>query len=256
MKSKSFSPFGEKHSRLIEKKDVSLYDYTYVRLDHFEQFKKFASYFVGYLKLWEPIDNLKVRMQIKWVIFISEILKKYNHPHAGTGYIHKSLDSLKSFRESNPGTIATLIKKFRGFPAESLIEDILGLKYINLTDTMNHYKNVWGSRYWTFLHHTSFCINGYGKDLINSMADLMLNLHMVIVCPVCYENLLKHDMLDNVTIVMRKTQDPITIIYNFHNIVNNSINDKYNFSQNEFCNKYECKMKLREKIDYIQWIYC
>ena len=217
------------------------------------EFKHYAAYFVGYFKLWEPIDNLKIRIQMKWVIFISEILKKYNHPHAGTGVIHNSLGSLKSFRESKVGTIPMLVKRFRELPTKILMEDILGLKYINLEHIRNHYKNVWGSRYWLFLHYTSFSINECGKDLIDSMADLMLNLHMVIVCPECYENLLKHNLFENVTMLMRKTHDPITVIYNFHNIVNTSTSQKY-FSQNDFAIKYNCKMKFSKKIDYIHWI--
>ena len=252
--SSSFSPFGKLLPRLIEKKNVEIYHYTYNRQTHFEQFKFYATCFVGYFKLWEPIDNLKIRVQLQWVIFISEILKKYNHPHEGTASIDNSLSSLKSFRECKLETIPTVIEKFRQLTPRRLMENILGLKYIDLEPIRNHYKNVWGPRYWLFLHYTSFCINQYGKELINSMADLMLNLHMVIVCPECYENIFEHDIVDKVTMSMRETQDPITVIYNFHNVVNASIGNKH-FSQNSFYTKYECEMKLNNKIDYSRIIY-
>ena len=248
----SFTPFPQINSRLIEKQNLDIYHYTYDRQDHYEQFMLYSAYFVGYLKLWEPIEELGIRIRLKWIIFISEILKKYNHPHEGTETIYSSLGSLESFRNISPGTIPMVHKKFRELSAEKIVKDILGLKYIELEED-DIPLNVWGSRYWLFFHYTTFCINGYGKDLINSMADLMLNLHLIIVCPDCYVNLFKHNILDNVTVPMRKTQDPISIIYNFHNVVNASLYSS-SFSQNDFCQKYKCEMKFSRKINYIHLI--
>ena len=54
----SFSlPFRQISSKLIENKNLEVFLYTYDKQYHFEKFKFYSAYFVGYLKLWEPIDN-------------------------------------------------------------------------------------------------------------------------------------------------------------------------------------------------------
>lgn len=246
----SFSvPFRQISSRLIEQKNVDIFLYTYEEQYHFEKFKVYSAYFVGYLKLWEPIDDLKMQMRLMWVIFISEILKEYKHFHKGTETIHSALGSLKSFRKLTPGTISKVIKRFRELSTKNIVEDILGLDYIILTES-DTYKNIWGSRYWLFFHHTSFCVNHYGQDLICSMADLMLNIKMIIVCPICYHHLSQHNLLEEVTVRMRETLDPITVMYNFHNKVNASAYS-HEFSHKNFCEMYQCKIKGSKKMNYI-----
>ena len=249
----SFSlPFRQISSKLIENKNLEVFLYTYDKQYHFEKFKFYSAYFVGYLKLWEPIDNLKMQIRLMWVIFISEILKKNNHFHKGIETIHSALGSLESFRKLSPGNISELIKKFRELSTETIVKDILGLDYIALTD-FDTYKNIWGSRYWLFFHHTSFCINHYGKDLINSMADLMLNIQMIIVCGICLHHLSEHNILEDITVPMRVTQDPITVIYNFHNKVND-VSFSPRFSHKDFCENYQCKRIFDKKMDYMHFL--
>lgn len=73
---------------------------------------------------------------------------------------------------------------------------------------------------------------------------------MIIVCPVCYHHLSEHNLLEDVTLNIRETQDPITVIYNFHNKVNVS-SFSHEFPYNEFCEMYKCERTFEKKIDFI-----
>lgn len=127
------------------------------------------------------------------------------------------------------------------------------LYMLNLTQTefltikdMN--IHVWGPRFWSYMHLISFAIRE-NKDLILQFAALMLTFNLALPCKACSAHYIAKLPLDNVTIPMQESQDPVTIIYTLHNLVNISTG-KTVFGREQFLNLYEATSTPSKLVDF------
>lgn len=183
----------------------------------FESFKRAATYFVGYLVHYKTVDRMFVQYRVHWLTFVSRVLRKHGHEHA-------TVDEKMTADQFAALTLPDLYERLR-----------LDAHTFTPADS---YKNVWGNRYWEFLHAASLCVDG-DVTLTRAFANLMLNFHLVLVCGACYNSYKKKDPLRTVTVPMRETLDPVTVLFNLHNNVNAEIGNRP-FSIWQFCDRYDC----------------
>lgn len=194
--------------------------YAFDRQRQFERFKRAATHFVGYLIHYKTVDRLFVQYRIYWLVFVSRVLQTHGHRHEPVTDDNMSVDQFTAL------TLSDVYSRFQLDPYTFSPDD--------------GYKNVWGNRYWEFLHTLTLCIDR-NVPLIRAFANLMLNFHLVLVCGACYNNYRRKDPLRTVTVPIRETLDPITVTYNLHNAVNAETGNAQ-FALAEFCDRYECKL--------------
>lgn len=103
----------------------------------------------------------------------------------------------------------------------------------------------WGPVFWTFLHKISIILP---ENLLEDFACLLLNFHLILFCPICYDHYKSLLPLCNVFLPILYIQDVVTIVFHLHNKINKDLN-KPIFSEDEFCEKYQLKIVKREFID-------
>ncbi|UBZ25488.1 Ac92-like protein [Crangon crangon nudivirus] len=194
----------------VEENDVSVYRYELQDPEHaHKEFKQHAGDFLTYLKFLVP-NKSNIRMYIQYttyqmqiVEFVSKVLTHIGHKH--TPFTKVGVGLFNSSAYNN----------------EKLLEMLDLYTYVKL-DATYLYKSVWGRTYWFFLHFTSLLIKD-DKTLIDTFASILLNFNLALLCGDCSVNYKAKDPLKTLTVRINETQDPITSLYLFHNIVNTAI---------------------------------
>lgn len=92
-----------------------------------------------------------------------------------------------------------------------------------VTINNNEYlPTVWGPRTWKFLHYSSILIQD-NDILISTFACLLLNFDLFILCGICKEHFKRKDPISTIVMRIKYSKDPITVLFNFHNMVNASL---------------------------------
>lgn len=167
--------------------------------------------------------QLEVRYQLYFIRFISQVLQSFN-------YIHKYKD-IQSMDLIHFATLST-----------HEILDLLSLSPENIEKKIITI-DVWGPRFWSFLHYTSFCVTN-NTDLTNTFACIMLNFNRVLPCGVCKTNFRQKNPLKLLYQPIIDSGDCITVLYNFHNIVNKDTYKK-TFPLSDFEILYNCKRQVQ-----------
>lgn len=91
---------------------------------------------------------------------------------------------------------------------------------------------TWSHPYWEFLHWTSICVYikftisggtaGQHAQIIEKFAAMLINLNFVLLCGNCVQNY-NNLNLDPLIATMLQTNDPITAVYNLHNMVTTKV---------------------------------
>lgn len=104
------------------------------------------------------------------------------------------------------------------------------------------YTDIWGPRTWTFFHTLSVLIapdNIYHvpEKYSRRFAYLMLNFDVLIFCSYCNEHYRQNDPFNNIVLPTVATGNIVPYLYNFHNIVNASL-QKPLFTIEQFQRQY------------------
>lgn len=218
---------------------VNTYKYKCSNINLLHDFKDSATILITYMKTLVPnpaFEN-KYKMIVTYqryiLKFIIDILNENGHKINQT----VTNDLLENFLKIN--TPVLLIN--------------LGLKEIPLDPEKDFYKNMWGPRYWDFLHNTSIILQVNNSKLISNFACLLLNFNLLLMCNYCAQNFKAKDPLSELTIKIEKTKDPITVLFNFHNVVNEKLNkDKYAFAS--FLIQYKLDIIGQDIVSYSETI--
>ncbi len=230
--------FEPKTTRLIDGVMQKNY-YKFDRQQAYENFKNSAAYFAGFLMDMmavgksAPIIN---GMKLKWLKFIKTIMlyEDYEMDNSSSNF-----RDLNRFNELDYNDMPSLT-----------LEQVSDMMDLDI-DKMKQYRENrgnWGPNLWLFLHNTSFMVDG-NQIFIETFAGLMLNFNLVMYCSICVNGYVAKDPLQNVVIPMVESSDPITVIFQLHNLVNKSTN-KPNLSIEAFCNLYNCNITDSESISY------
>lgn len=153
----------------------------------------------------------------------------------------KSIMSLANYPENLYGREAMKLRdNFYKLIDETLaIYDdttIIEPKEFKITD-----MNSWSHPFWGFLHTLSI-LSSKHDDLLKNFAVLLVNLNLLLPCGICSKHYNELNPLNVVAVPMIYTKDPITVVYNLHNIVNSSIGKRL-FDIKDFCSLYNLKIE-------------
>uniref|UniRef100_A0AAU8GF13 Sulfhydryl oxidase n=1 Tax=Faxonius propinquus nudivirus TaxID=3139431 RepID=A0AAU8GF13_9VIRU len=227
--------YNKKNQRIIEEKNIQVYAYTFSKEEKFKQFIQILPMFLFYIKHYKPIYLSFINYRVSWIKFIINIFNDNNYEY-----------NVKFFK--NFTAITFMNTTYENLCYNLFIVPYEGSKY-------DGYKNIWGSRYWCFLHLISFLVYNNNEMLV-TFACLLLNFHLVLLCSVCSENFLNKDPLRVLTMRIIKTQDSISTLYNFHNIVNETLLGTYSkYTEINFLKLYNCSRYIKvNSLSYIEII--
>jgi len=98
-------------------------------------------------------------------------------------------------------------------------------------------KKEWGNAMWYFIHTLTYKLKDEHSDKSYEIMKLIYNICINTPCPTCSED--AKQTLNNLNMnKIKKREDLIRVMFEFHNIVNNKLN-KTEFTMKEFNNKYE-----------------
>lgn len=223
----SSNPFNEDSAlRTMEKVTYDFHEYRITnKRDVVTKFKHVASNFLCYMSKLRPKITLKVcggfllQYQYNWVRLVENILRENGC-------------SVSHIPESDQRKI---------IPYDRIVQSLdlprLEIKYDE------YYKNIWGPVYWEFLHLTSIlCMTPYQIDLFSTN---MMNFNLCIICDRCAFNYKDKDPF-KFTMLISLSQDPVTAIYNLHNLVNEALH-KSQYPFEDFIRKYNLQVVKDKK---------
>jgi hypothetical protein len=181
-----------------------------------------------------PIGKLYNIYMVKFVRFIYDVVKTYLPEHL----------------PDNPLTDDDIISENANLPPLFKLENYDWNKHMGKNNRIHLPTNIWGPQIWTFLHCTSILIRN-NPDQISDFARLLINFGIILPCGICSNNFNRHNIGDNISMPMICSQDPITRIFEMHNIVNVSTR-KNPFPKDRFLSKYNL---TEENINYITYDY-
>ena len=98
-------------------------------------------------------------------------------------------------------------------------------------------KKEWGNAMWYFIHTLTYKLKDEHSDKSYEIMKLIYNICINTPCPTCSED--AKQTLNNLNMnKIKKREDLIRVMFEFHNIVNNKLN-KTEFTMKEFNNKYK-----------------
>jgi hypothetical protein len=98
-------------------------------------------------------------------------------------------------------------------------------------------KKEWGNGMWYFIHTLTYKLKDEHSDKSYEIMKLIYNICINTPCPSCSED--AKQTLNNLNMnKIKKKEDLIRVMFEFHNIVNKKLN-KNEFTMKEFINKYE-----------------
>ena len=98
-------------------------------------------------------------------------------------------------------------------------------------------KKEWGNAMWYFIHTLTYKLKDEHSDKSYEIMNLIYNICINTPCPTCSED--AKQTLNKLNMnKIKKREDLIRVMFEFHNIVNNKLN-KTEFTMKEFNNKYK-----------------
>lgn len=214
---------------------VDVYRYTiHNHIETFNSFRQSASNLLAYVKYLEPNPKYEARSkalatyQLYIVKLVSNILAENNHPHKTSTILHMNTDQY-------------LVISY------NKLMDFLNLPKYTLTSSIDFYKDVWGPKYWDFLHLTSILLQS--SIYVYDFSCILLNFDLVLSCSQCAFNFKRKDILKELTIKIKQTKDTIRALFDFHNIVNIALHKNY-FPIDKFLDLYKLDQKYLETKEY------
>lgn len=198
--------------------------------DLIKNFEESTSYFLFYRKKvtvnpQQPEKaKLFMRYTTEWYNFIRKIIKTYK---------------------------ATTKTEYNFYTQYEVLQKELKLPIVTVEDK-EYITTIWGPRIWKFLHYTSIMIQD-NKELIQTFGCLMLNFDLFILCGICKESFKKKEPLSTILMRMKHSNDAITVLFNFHNMVNATLH-KPLINILEFDEIYNVKHYFVKRIPYKETI--
>lgn len=195
-----------------------------------KNFEEYASYFLFYRKHitidpHQPIKaKLFMRYTTEWYNFIRNVTSTY---------------------KVTPKTVYSFFTQYE------VLQKELELPIVTV-EKEEYITTKWGPRIWKFLHYTSIMIQ-HNKELIMTFACLMLNFDLFILCGVCKDSFKKKEPLSTILMRIKHGNDPITVLFNFHNMVNATLH-KPLINILEFDEIYNVKHYFLKRIPYKETI--
>lgn len=208
--------------------NVDIYKYEILNRPELEvQFDTFASYFLAY--------RVGIRPKLEDLAKASTFMKYTTEWYKFIGLVKKQYDSsIGSLDVTFYTTYADIIQAYK-FPSF-------------IMEKNDYTLAIWGPRIWKFLHTTSILIadNTY---LTQMFGCLMLNFDMMILCGICSHNYKRKNPLESVLLKIKYSNDPISVIYMLHNLVNMSLR-KSVYNIYNFLTTYHLTRTLIKTVDY------
>lgn len=152
--------------------------------------------------------------------------------------------------------IAFFCKVLNKQPITDIIyNDIKNYLQLPEVELNNNLAMDWGKIYWKVLHQSSIIVGTKATHLLDDYASLLINLHFILFCNICYNHYIALNPTCNIVLPMLRTKDPITWTFKLHNIINKNLK-KNEFTIEEFCTIYNITIidQTEEYIDILEAI--